>query len=190
MATSSRWDGERAATYDQAWKRMAAAGENPHGEVDFVQRYAPATVLDAGCGTGRVALELARRGVDAVGTDIDVQMLSVARTNGPEIDWVESDLAALDLDREFDVVVMAGNIVLFVHPGTESAVVAGAARHVAPGGRLIAGFSLQRGVTVSDWEAWMAAAGLSEFERYSTWNGDPFDSASHYLVSVAERKAA
>ena len=33
----------------------------------FVQRFAPTTVLDAGCGTGRVARELGRRGVLAVG---------------------------------------------------------------------------------------------------------------------------
>lgn len=184
---NSRWDSERAATYDQKWKQMADAGENPHGEVDFVERFSPQSVLDAGCGTGRVALEFDRRGVQAAGTDIDATMLGVAQENGPHLDWIESDLASLSLDRAFDAVVMAGNIVLFVQPGTESAVVAGAARHVAPQGHLIAGFGLGRGVTVEDWETWVQAAGLEPIARHSTWQGDPFGQASNYLVSVAQR---
>lgn len=182
---TSRWDGTRAGDYDQAWKRMAEAGENPHGEVDFVLAFEPERVLDAGCGTGRVAIELANREVEVVGVDLDAQMLSVAAEKAPHVEWVQSDLAELDLDWTFDVVVMAGNIVLFVAPGTEAAVVAGAARHVARSGRLIAGFGLGRGVNVDDWEGWLRAAGLEPRARLSTWSGDEFTSASTYLVSIA-----
>lgn len=184
---SSRWDSQRAPGYDEKWQRMAARGENPHGEADFVQRFAPATVLDAGCGTGRVAIELAARGIDVVGTDIDQAMLDVAAEKAPATEWVCVDLASLSLDRTFDVVVMAGNVVLFVAPGTEQAVVAGAARHVAEGGALIAGFGLAHGVGVADWELWVSAAGLTPTERWSTWAGDEFDESSHYVVSVAKR---
>jgi SAM-dependent methyltransferase len=53
--------------YERRWQRLAAAGVDPHGEVALVQTYAPGSVLDAGCGTGRVAAELARRGVAASG---------------------------------------------------------------------------------------------------------------------------
>lgn len=186
-ASDSRWDGARAGSYDDKWQRMAAQGQNPHGEVDFVQRFEPSTVLDAGCGTGRVAIELMRRGIQAVGTDLDASMLGEARTKAPDIEWVQSDLAALDLGRTFDVVVMAGNIVLFVQPGTECAVVAGAARHVGEGGSLIAGFSLSRGVTPEQWEAWATDAGLASTERFSTWDGAPWSDSSNYLVSVATR---
>lgn len=165
---------------------MAEAGQNPHGEVDFVQRYSPTSVLDAGCGTGRVAIEFAARGIDAAGSDIDASMLAQARTKAPELTWVESDLAALDMGRVFDAVVMAGNVILFVQPGTEAACVAGAARHVGPGGRLVAGFSL-RDVTAEDWEEWVRATGLEPAERFSTWDADPFLPESNYLVSVALR---
>lgn len=185
--SSSRWDSSRAGSYDDAWKRLAASGKDPHGEVAFVQRFDPSSVLDAGCGTGRVAIELANRGVEVVGTDIDTEMLAQARNKAPGIDWVQSDLATLDLGRTFDVVAMAGNVVLFVEPGTEADVVAGAARHVAPGGHLIAGFSLARGVTVEAWEGWIRAAGLEPAARYNTWDGDPFTDAADYLVSVAAR---
>ena len=79
--------------YDERWARMAAAGENPHGEADLVCRFDPATVLDGGCGTGRVAIELARRGIDVVGVDLDTDMLARARAKAPELTWVEADLA-------------------------------------------------------------------------------------------------
>lgn len=166
---------------------MAERGENPHGEVDFVQRYEPSSVLDAGCGTGRVAIELAARGVEVVGTDLDGSMLATAQEKAPELTWVQSDLAVLDLGRTFETVVMAGNIILFVQPGTEAAVVAGAARHVAPGGQLIAGFSLGRGVTADEWDGWCRVAGLTPAERFSTWAGDPWAADSDYLVAVATR---
>lgn len=166
---------------------MAERGENPHGEVDFVQRYGPSSVLDAGCGTGRVAIEFARRGIEVAGTDLDGSMLATAQEKAPELSWVQSDLAALDLGRTFDAVVMAGNIVLFVQPGTEAAVVAGAARHVGDGGYLIAGFSLGRGVTADEWDRWCVDGGLMPLDRFSTWDGDAWTADSNYLVAVATR---
>jgi len=181
------WDGTNADQYDAKWKRMAAVGQNPHGEADFVQRYQPSSVLDAGCGTGRVAIELAARGLDTAGSDINAEMLAEARAKAPEIPWTESDLAKLRLDRVFDVVVLAGNVILFVDPGTEAACVAGAARHVGAGGHLIAGFSIDRGVSADDWDGWLVAAGLSTAQRYSTWSGDAFSADSAYLVAVSSR---
>ena len=56
--------------------------------------------------------------------------------------WVEGDLADVDLDRTFDGIVMAGNVMIFVTPGTEGAVMTNMARHLEPGGVVVAGFSL------------------------------------------------
>ena len=166
---------------------MAVSGQNPHGEADFVERFRPRSVLDAGCGTGRVAIELSTREIEAVGTDLDPQMLSVASDKAPHLTWVESDLASLDLGRSFDVVVMAGNVILFVAPGTEAAVVAGAARHVRPGGHLVAGFSITPEVTADAWDTWVAATGLEPVARHSSWHGEVFTETADYLVAVARR---
>jgi len=132
-----RVDGD---AYDATYERRAAAGENVHGEVDFVSRFAPASVLDAGCGTGRVARELARRGLDVAGVDIDTAMLETARRKAPDVAWFLGDLATIDLSRTFDVIVLAGNVMIFLAPDNEGAVLANLARHLAPGGRLVAGF--------------------------------------------------
>ncbi len=175
------WDGD---DYQQRFDRLAAAGTDVHGEATFVRAYEPGSVLDAGCGTGRVAIELARHGIDVVGVDVDPSMLATARRHAPELPWVESDLAQLDLGRTFDVVVMAGNVPLFTPPGTEAALVAGVARHVAPGGLLIAGFSLDRGYGAEDYDTHTAAAGLTLAKRFATWDRTPWRAGMDYAVSV------
>ncbi|NOL41740.1 class I SAM-dependent methyltransferase [Kribbella sandramycini] len=155
-----------------------------HGEATFVRAFAPSSVLDAGCGTGRVGIELANHGIDVVGADLDESMLAAAAERAPGLTWVRSDLAELDLGRTFDVVVMAGNVPLFTAPGTQAQLVAGVARHV--GNLLIAGFSLDRGYTTDDYDAHCAAADLTLVDRFATWDRTPFTNGD-YAVSVHRR---
>lgn len=180
-STGGEWDG---ASYQARFDRLAGSGVDVHGEATFVRRFAPTCVLDAGCGSGRVAIELARHGVEVVGVDVDASMLAAAAERAPHLEWVRQDLTALDLGRTFDVVVMAGNVVLFTPPGTEGDLVAGVARHVAPGGLVVAGFSLDRGYGHRDYDAHAAAAGLELVERFATWDGDPWVDGGAYAVSV------
>src|SRR5688572_21509080 len=74
--------------------------------------------------------------------DLVPSMLATARRLDPDVEWILSDIASLDLGRTFAVVVMAGNVPLFTPPGTQAALVAGCARHLDPGGALVAGFQL------------------------------------------------
>ncbi|MGH3775432.1 MAG: class I SAM-dependent methyltransferase [Pseudonocardiaceae bacterium] len=173
------------ADYDERWRRIEATGANPHGEADFVFSFGPRSVLDGGCGTGRVAIELARRGVDVVGTDLDADMIGLARAKAPELTWVHADLSELDLPTRFDAVVLAGNVIPYVAGDRRHAAVVACSRHLAPGGRLIAGFQLQDGwPTVADYDQWCDSAGLALEARYATWDRHPFTDAHSYAVSV------
>jgi 2-polyprenyl-3-methyl-5-hydroxy-6-metoxy-1,4-benzoquinol methylase len=185
--------------YDGAWTALAEAGRDPHGEVAFVERAVTrlgvaldGPVLDAGCGTGRVAIELARRGYAVQGTDIDTTMLGHAREKAPELTWHLGNLASLAFATTFPVIVMAGNVILFADPSDRPAVLRNAAAHLRTGGLLIAGFQLQRPdgrrVTLTDWDSWASSAGVDLVERFFTWDEDAFTASSDYVVSVHRRK--
>ena len=191
---SNRWlqnENVSGDLYDATYERRAAAGENVHGEADFVDRFAPASVLDAGCGTGRVGRELARRGLDVVGVDLDPAMLATARRKAPLVDWRLGDLATVDLAGSFDAAVMAGNVMIFLAPGSERAVVANMARHLTPGGLLIAGFQIVPDQLTIEWYDELASlAGVALTERWSTWDRDTWDATHDYAVSVHRRGTA
>ena len=195
----TRWADEtddRASDYDDAWEERAAAGESVHGEADLVRwllqehgqlSVRPPSVLDAGCGTGRVAIELARHGVDVVGVDLDDGMLDRARAKAPDLDWRLDDVTTMDLGRRFDLVVFAGNVLVFVEPGTEEAAVATAAAHLRVGGLLVAGFQLGPGrYDLATFDRHAAANGLDAVARWATWERDPYDGGD-YAVSVFRR---
>jgi SAM-dependent methyltransferase len=175
------WDGE---SYQGRFDALAAAGADVHGEADFVERLHPASVLDAGCGTGRVARELAKRGVDVVGVDVDESMIATARRLAPDLTWLVRDLTGLDLGRSFDVALMAGNVPIFTSPGTHAALVAGCASHLAPGGALVAGFQLDDRYPLATYDEHCRRAGLQCTGRWATWSREPFSEGGGYAVSV------
>jgi SAM-dependent methyltransferase len=186
----NRWmrgDAPRGEAYDRRFEELAARGVDMHGEADLIDSYDPTSVLDAGCGTGRVAIELRRRGRAVAGVDLDPRMLEAARRKAPDITWVEGDLAdpALTLDRQFEIVAMAGNVLIFVAPGTEGSVLANMARQLLPGGRVIAGYSLGPDrFSVARHDELAERAGLTLESRWSTWDRQPFAPDSSYAVSV------
>jgi SAM-dependent methyltransferase len=186
------WLAERAAgrllsgdAYDAPYEARAARGVNVHGEADCVMRFAPRAVLDAGCGTGRVARELARRGMDVTGVDLDAEMLATARRKAPYLDWRLADLATVDPGRTFDVVLLAGNVIVFLTPGSEGAVLSNLSCALTPGGVLIAGFQTERArLSLAEYDRLAATAGLSLAERWASWDVDPWREGSDYAVSV------
>jgi hypothetical protein len=82
-------------------------------------------------------------------------------------------------------VVAAGNVMIFLHPGSERQVVARLADHLVPGGLLIAGFQLlDDRYSLDAYDADCAAAGLEPYERFATWSRDPWTPDAGYVVAV------
>lgn len=188
---SSSWlegDRPRGDSYDARWDHLEADGIDPHGEAAFVMTFAPTTMLDAGCGTGRVAIELARRGVECVGFDLDPAMLDTARRKAPSLRWLEGDATSIELRGDgpgFDVVLLAGNVMIFLEAGTESRVVENMAAHLSTNGVLVVGFSLvPGGYGLMDLDRDASDAGLGLIERWATWGRQPRTELDDYAVSV------
>ncbi|MDP9841798.1 class I SAM-dependent methyltransferase [Streptosporangium lutulentum] len=188
--------GER---YAARFAELAESGADMHGEARLCAELLPpgARVLDAGCGTGRVAIRLAELGYDCVGVDLDESMLEVARRAAPDLTWILadlSDLSALVGAGSFDMVVAAGNVIPLLAPETEARAVAGLAALLRPGGLLVSGFGLDAAhlplasatVALADYDAWCRASGLALERRLATWDGAAYDGGG-YAVSVHRR---
>ena len=190
---SDRWRAWRRRTdldeYDQRWSALEADGVDIHGEADLIERFASGVVVDGGCGTGRVGIELGRRGHVVIGIDNDAEMLARARAKDPTITWLVADLAEVELSEPVGTIALAGNVLIFVEPGSEAAVVANLAGQLTQGGVFIAGHSLASGArSVAEYDRWAAGAGLLARHRYSGWDGDGY-AGGDYCVFVDQRPA-
>ncbi len=184
-----------ATAYQRHFDEMARQGLDVHGEAALVESLVPppARILDAGCGTGRVATQLTALGYHCVGVDADADMIAVAEKRDPSTVWVQQDLSRLQLrSQAFDLVVLAGNVIPLLAPGTLLAAVERIAAHVQPGGLVVAGFGLDAahlppGIPVTplaDYDRACTVAGLSFLRRHSTWDRQPWRPDSTYVVSI------
>ncbi|GAA3220475.1 class I SAM-dependent methyltransferase [Oerskovia jenensis] len=196
-ANPTRWEQKTAVNpshstwYIERFRAMAAQGADLAGEARLVDAMVPrgARILDAGSGPGRVGAELAARGHVVVGVDVDPVLIEAAQADHPGSTWLVGDIAELDLPaagiaEPFDLIVCAGNVVTFLAPGTEVAVLRRFRAHLAPGGRAVVGFGAGRGYAFDDFFADAAEAGLEVQLRLSTWDLRPFAEDSDFLVAV------
>ncbi len=99
-----------------------------------------ARVLDVGCGPGRHAHELARRGVAVHGVDISHRFVELAQAAAPPgATFARGDARDLRFDAEFDAAISLcqGGFGLVLDDGSDHAVLAGMARAVRPGGAVV-----------------------------------------------------
>lgn len=106
--------------YEQLFKNYANKYEQEPftqgtlSEVDFIEKEINSDrslrILDIGCGTGRHAIELARRGYSIVGVDLSETQLKRGRENAARskvsVKFVAADARKLTFRREFELAIM------------------------------------------------------------------------------------
>ena len=105
--------GAIARVYDKLNAELDYSAWADFFEVCF-DRYLPARpvlLLDLACGTGKMTLELARRGYDMIGVDGSVDMLMVARDRMAEEEEMPSVLYLLQDMRELELYSTVGTVV-------------------------------------------------------------------------------
>ena len=117
------------------------------GECDFIEAEAgpdrPVKILDIGCGTGRHAIELTRRGFSVTGVDLSSSQLERAREKAKalnlEIDFQQHDARNLPFKEEFDLAIMIceGAFPLMETDEMNFMILQNAAKSLNHGGKLI-----------------------------------------------------
>jgi len=195
MGKPTRWETDTSPGhtrwYIDRFRRLAADGADLAGEARLLDAMvAPGSrILDAGSGTGRVAAELTARGHHVVGVDADPALVEAARLDYPGPEFVVADLADLDLSTmdPFDAAVVAGNVMVFLAPGSESDVLARLAAHVRPEGPIVVGFATNREYALDAFDTDAKAAGLRLDHRFATWDLRPWHEGADFAVTVLRR---
>ncbi len=197
----TRWEqqvvGEKWDFYANRFEKMIADGTDLEGEARLVDALAPrqAAVLDGGCGTGRITAALQRMGHRAIGVDKDAGLIDIAKQRYLGVPYLNRDLLLLDGDvltavgapAEFDIIVLPGNVMVYLAPGTEREVLRVLTGLLKPAGRLIAGFATDRDYSPASFLADADALDLQVEHQFGTWDLRPFENASDWTVAVLRR---
>ena len=141
----STWYDDFFTELPNTFWRAAVPPEATKAEIDFLVSTVGLrpgdSVLDVCCGSGRHALELARRGYRVTGIDVSAEAIAYARqTAGDEglaVDLRVGDMRGLPTDVQADLAICMGNAFGYLeHEGTQ-AFLADLARIVRPGGALV-----------------------------------------------------
>jgi SAM-dependent methyltransferase len=144
-------------------------------------------VLDVGCGPGRHAHELARRGIEVVGLDVSERFVALATTDAPPgATFVRGDARAMTFDREFDAAIslcqgafgLGGPGPFPGDPqnlGSDAAVLDGIRRALRPGGR----------VATSAFSAYFQVRWLEDRDTFDAATG-----VNHELTEIRDEAGA
>jgi SAM-dependent methyltransferase len=147
MARSTELYERHAELYDAAFRW------DVEDEVDWLlERLGPGcrSVLEPGCGSGRVLGPLARRGLEAVGIDRSPAMVELARARG--MDVVLADMTDFDLGRTFDGAVCPINTLAHLTPAELARHLERMGRHLRPGARYLVQLQIGSEAHSSEWE--------------------------------------
>ncbi|MCL6557896.1 MAG: class I SAM-dependent methyltransferase [Firmicutes bacterium] len=107
--------------------------------LSFLEPQPGEQILDAGCGTGILALELASRGLRVTGVDLSEKMLALAREKiyGHKVGFLRADICALPFSDGYFDAVICFTVLEFV--GEPESALQELWRVLKPGGRLVIG---------------------------------------------------
>jgi len=127
-------------------------------------------VLELGCGSGRVALHLARQGREVWAVDANPALLEVlesrASRDGISVRAHLADVRALEFDRDFALVIAPMQVIQMLGGvASRLAALRHAARHLAVGGRLAAAIVERPATSVEG----VGAAAMPDVRELDGW---------------------
>lgn len=198
MNSLSRWE-QGHHGYGARFAQLLKDGVDITGEARLADTLLPrsGTVLDAGCGMGRIAAALEAAGHDAYGVDLDAELLAQAGRTYPALpvaqvrleDVSPDSLAAQEFPTSYDLIVCVGNVMTFLAEDSERPVLAALRTVVTPEGRLVVGFHQdggegRRSYPADEFIADAEAAGWQLESRFATYDLRPEPGDDSFFVGI------
>ena len=177
----TRWQlaGEGNRSYGETFAQRVAEGADVAGEARLADALVPreARILDIGSGMGRVSAALKARGHTVVATEPDPVLRAQSQATYPDLEVLPHEALRLDPAEvgSFDLVLVVGNVMIFLGEDTERAVLERVRDLLGPAGRALVGFHLtavksgSRAYPAADFAADVAAAGLRVVHRFGSY---------------------
>ena len=194
----TRWElvGEGNRGYGQHFAESLAGGVDIEGEARLADALVPreARILDIGSGMGRVAAALQSRGHRVVATEPDAALRAQSRATYPDLGVLPHEALALDPDElgTFDLVVVVGNVMVYLGEDTERRVLERVRDLLAPTGRVLVGFHLtalkagSRTYPADEFVADATASGLRVVHRFGSYElHEPVDNYAVWVLARA-----
>ena len=165
----------------------------PPDEAEFyleLYRNAGGSVLEVGVGTGRIAIPAAKAGAEVVGVDLSQEMLDVAHRKAlaatpliGSLQLVRADMRRLDMRRKCALVTIPARTLLLATTAEDQvATLCCAARHLAPGARLVFNAFVPDPELIADRETepfkWGETVHPETGNRCEVWAVNQFDTRS------------
>ena len=192
----TRWElaGEGNRGYGEHFAQQVAQGTDVDGEARLADALAPrgARILDIGSGMGRVSAALQARGHRVVATEPDAALRAQSEATYADLAVLPHEALALDPDElgEFDLVVVVGNVMVYLGEGTERPVLERVRELLAPDGRALVGFHLtavksgSRTYPADEFVADATAAGLRVVHRFGSYElHEPVDDYAVWVLA-------
>jgi SAM-dependent methyltransferase len=184
--------------YARTFASLIEQGQDIDGEARLADVLAPrqARILDAGSGMGRVAAALAARGHDVTAVEKDPNLVAQSHRLYPAVTVLETDILGLSTalleaagrPTSYDVVVVVGNVMVYLGDGTETRALWTLGQLLAPEGRMLVGFHPQEGprgsrdYSLAEFTEHAEGAGLEVAQVFGTYDLQP--PADDYVVAV------
>jgi SAM-dependent methyltransferase len=200
----TRWELQMTGSgsrYAEVFEDLIARHEDVDGEARLADVLAPrgARILDAGAGLGRVAGALVVRGHDVTAVEKDPDLVGRSHRLFPDVPVVRADILELTpalleghgRPTEYDVIVVVGNVMIYLAEDTEVRALTVLRGLLAPAGRVLVGFDPVRGprtsrdYPVERFRADAEAAGLVVVHEFGTYDLAP--AGGDYVVAVLRR---
>ena len=175
----TRWElaGEGNRGYGQHFAELVSDGADLAGEARLADALVArhARILDVGSGMGRIAAALTALGHDVVATEPDPALREQSRATYGDLPVLPHEALALPALDPFDLIVVVGNVLIYLAEDTERDVLAHLRSLLAPGGRILAGFHLtgpktgSRTYPADEFVADATAAGLIVDWRFGSY---------------------